>query len=211
MYHNVASRASRLEHISRLQALWIPVAPKLRLGGIKLTPAEAEEIGVEGELKDGNVYVSEPGGVPKGLAAIWKVVFGYKATNPAAAKRLLRDYNPGWNWSLAKNPTPEMVSDVMEVRKNCMPGLDGTPKAAWKFGGQHTLNYNMRLTDAFFLNEPEEIEAHTNCLTSPIGSMGEVRPSERRAAGEVRQSQIGTNSGESHPNIVYSPDAMQST
>ena len=118
----------------------------------------SEEIGVEGELKDGNVYISEPGGVSKGLAAIWKVVFGYKATNPAAAKRLLRDYNPGWNWSLAKNPTPEMVSDVMEVRKNCMPGLDGTPKAAWKFGGQHTLNYNMRLTDAFFLNEPEEIE-----------------------------------------------------
>ena len=35
--------------------------------------------------------------------------------------------------------------------------------------------------------EEEEEEEEKNCLTSPVGTKGEVRPSERRAAGEVRQ------------------------
>ena len=154
---NIMSRAKlngKLEHLDRQASLWITQAPRLRLGGIRVTPQEATELGISGELRDEHVLISKPEDIAKGLAGVWKRTFGTKRNvSKKTIERMLRDYIVKWDWSIAEPITLEMLVNILAKSRNCAPGIDGTPNACWLNGGEWATDYLMKLIDAFLCKE----------------------------------------------------------
>ena len=56
---SIMSRAKlngKLEHLDRQASLWISQAPRLRLGGIRATPQQVNDMGISGDVRDEHVF-----------------------------------------------------------------------------------------------------------------------------------------------------------
>jgi hypothetical protein len=107
-------------NLDRQAALWISHAPNLLLGGIRITPKEAADLGITGETRNEHIFISNPADIAKGLAGIWKMVFGVKRhVSKKAIKRVLRDYSACWDWSGAKQFSWEMLAGIVSKAKTC--------------------------------------------------------------------------------------------
>ena len=87
-----AKKIGKLEATRQLNTLWLPIAPRLSLGGLKLSAAQAFELGVAGCKTEPSCIVIDPGDVNEGLAGVWKHVFSEKFIDEEAALKILGTY-----------------------------------------------------------------------------------------------------------------------
>jgi hypothetical protein len=152
-----ARMSARLKTNQDMGKLWLPKASVFQTMGVRLSEAEASEIGVDcsdsGVNRDGSGWVmsASPEHYFKAFAAVWGKVFGHNESDLDIAGDLLKTYleHKQWDWSKLIHPSLLIVELILSKLKTTAPGLDGITNMAWKHGGPAMARYILDLLDAF--------------------------------------------------------------
>ena len=113
--YNKAKRNARLNQNSNKSELWIPVAPRLVLGGACVTFDESVEIGIPIDpnaetTRDGKAITDNGDQLFKVMQHVWGGVFKEATIDEEASSEILREYLEvtNWDWSRARHPTRDI-------------------------------------------------------------------------------------------------------
>ena len=149
-------KKAKADTIARLNALWVPTAPRIILIGSRITAEEADEFSISTSnlsTDSSGAFLVSGDDHAQAILKTWVKVFGTASElpSPDIISRCMSSYDTSkWDWNLAAQFDPLLVSHYLQKLKHTGSGKDGVHSFCFKLGGQYVVQYLVRLIDGFF-------------------------------------------------------------